>query len=149
MVLRVITLAIRRIDIVDLAMAFLFPLARACVVVTGTITTLPACLRRALDFGPSVSRNGVGFRCVFHSVSLGLASSWVRVRFFKRPFKKYHLFRCNHSNLIQRTSSTPPFGLSLNASYLVLLKRPLRLAAALDTLGIGPWEKALTGFLFF
>ena len=25
----------------------------------------------------------------------------------------------------QRTSSTPPFGLSLNASYLALFKRPL------------------------
>ena len=28
----------------------------------------------------------------------------------------------------QRTSSTPPFGLSLNASYLALFKRPLKYA---------------------
>ena len=29
----------------------------------------------------------------------------------------------------QRTSSTPPFGLSLNASYLALFKRPLSLVS--------------------
>ena len=91
-----------------------------------------------LDVGPSYSGSGVGFRCVFHSVSLcGLAQFLGTSKDFLRGrLRSTTYFVAITQTSFQRTSSTPPFGLSLNASYLVLLKRPLRLAAALDTLGI-------------
>ena len=41
-------------------------------------------------------------------------------------FKSTIYFVAITQTSLRRTSSTPPFGLSLNASYLALLKRPLK-----------------------